>query len=833
MRTRIISLLLITGITFTCAAYAQQRERVEVENEGLWQAREEAIAARRQNPNDPLFNTALARLGALTETRSRQITSLPPQIAALLPSASWQNIGPAPTLAGQTPTSSPRFPSPVSGRTNVIAFDTIDNAIYIGAAQGGVWRSFNRGATWSPLTDSLGALAIGAIAVDPTVHSPNQGTVYVGTGEANGSADSYAGTGMYKSFDSGRTWAGPFGSSSFLGRAISSVVIDRTNTNIVLVGTQAGAASPVPALATATPFRGIYRSIDGGLTYTLVTTAATQTPISKIIQDPIVATTFWAAAWYTGLAPTTAGGLLKSIDSGVTWTQVAGTGGLPAQGSTLGRSWITAAAAAADTQSTLYWATSQTNTSPIPAGKIFKSIDGGTNWTELTAGQGFCQGQCFYDMPIYAEPGDPTILYTGGAGASGAALPTALMRSNNGGTSFTDIVRSADSTTAMHADVHNIVTWPGIPNEVYVVNDGGVWSSTDRGTNWKNLNDGLATLQFSGCDVDTTAPNRFYGGTQDNGTMGSENGSRKWQHLDFGDGGNTAINQANPNELIHTYFNQTNNLIGAGFTRAGFATTQGFYNGSFAAATNGNGIALTDRVQFYAPILLDRSNRTTFYFGTNKLYRANDFFNAASTAGGVGIFTALGLNQDLAPTTGSLTAIETVANGTSNANIIFTGSNIGRMFKSSDGGATAFTEIDVGGSPLFISDILVDPRNTNVVYASRAGFRGMPGKNVRKSLDGGSTWADAAIGLPDIPVQALTFDPYDSNRVWVGTDVGMFVTVDGGANWVPFNDGMPNVAVFDLKTNPNNGTILACTHGRSAFRLQLVDDNLLFANGFE
>lgn len=790
-------------------------------------AREEYFAGRRASV-DKDANVALLRLSAL-ETRQQLERSISggPTIPA------WSAFGPAPINGGQTPTSTPRFPSDVSGRTVALAFDPVNEHVYIGAAQGGIWRSTNNGATWTPLSDTLASTAVGAIAVVPPATAGNPATIYLGTGESSGSCDSYAGVGLYKSVDGGATWTGPISSAEFANRAIASIAVDRTDPNRVLLTTSSGIFGNSCVSAPTLPARGVFLSTNGGTTWTKQTAANRR--FAVILQDPIVATTWWAGGRTSSgsIEPTAEGGLVKSVDNGVTWTQVAGTGGLPALSTAWGRTWLTATSDPDfPGQSILYIGTALTT--GTTQGSVFKSVDSGATWTEVVAARGYCSGQCSYDNPVWVEPGEEQIFYTGGAGASTVgALPSSFMRTNNGGTSFADKVRSSDATTALHADVHFIATWPGQPNRLWVTNDGGVWRSDDRGDNWVNVNSNLQTTQFSACDLHPFDAGVVYAGSQDNGTEGRI-GTNNWKHLDFGDGGYALIDQQNPNNLVHTYFNQSNNLIGAGFTNDGFNATMGMYLGSFAP---GNGIALSDRVQFYAPIHLDRGNRQTLYFGTNRLWKAQNFF----VTGGTGNeFSALNAAQDLTGGTigssagASLTAIETFANPTpgGDAAIIFTGASNGVVFRSIDGGSN-WTQVDVGGSAIFVSDIRIDPSNSNVIYQSRSGFAASAGLNVRKSTDGGNTWAPAATGLPNVPVNALTFDPSTDGRLWAGTDVGTFYTEDGGANWVPHNTGIPNTAVFDLDANPATGMLVACTHGRGAFSIQLPLGPSIFRDGFE
>ena len=154
------------------------------------------------------------------------------------------------------------------------------------------------------------------------------------------------------------------------------------------------------------------------------------------------------------------------------------------------------------------------------------------------------------------------------------------------------------------------------------------------------------------------------------------------------------------------------------------------------------------------------------------------------------------------------------------------------MFRSSDGGVS-FSEVDAVPAliPQFVTSITIDERDPNVVYQTRAGFSGgFPTHGVRKSSDGGATWADASNGLPDIPVNVLVTDPLFANTLWVGTDAGVFVSTDAGATWNPYNTGLPNVPVFDLKTSRSPAQVVAFTHGRGAFRLAY---DVIFVDGFD
>ena len=844
----IVVMTLATAIGASGALFAQgaktpataprlpERAFETVKEEANVSLRDAYYALRRQKVGGGEFNAAAARAAAMQEKATQRT-------AALRTGTVWTPLGPQPIQMGQTPQNGNNR-SDCSGRANVIAIDSGVAApfpVYLGTAQGGIWKTTDDGTTWSPITDFLGSLAVGSIAIDPTAHTSTTATIYLGTGEANGSGDSYAGVGIYKSTNSGATWSGPFGSAQFTGRTISSIAIDRNNPTILLATTASGIFGVGATQPAVLAPRGLYRSTDSGATWTCTTCGAgtDNNRYNNVVQDPVTATTWFAAGWQSALgAGTLNGGVIKSVDNGITWTQVAGgVSGLPAAAAAWARATITVAKAPADVLATYYVGNSFTNAGQNP-GRIYKSIDGGTTWVQLAAANGYCGGQCFYDQPVWAQPNDPMIVYHGGAGAVASAGITRsnVRRSTDGGTTFADIMISADASTAVHSDTHYILSDPVTPTTLWVASDGGVWRSPDRGTNWATKNANINTVQFTGVDLHPTTASFAYGGTQDNGTN-TGSGSFGWLHSDDGDGGFALIDQIDPNNVVHTYFNQSGSLMAATTSLLGVNSGPNDYTtivGACSAASCGvlvnNGIPLSDRVLFYAPLALDRGATDTFYYGTNKLYRSPNFFALAQTATPTTVFFfPLGTGatgQDLTSGTGAISAIETFAaqapaHGGTNAAIIYTGSNDGRVFRSTDTGAS-FTLVD---SPnLYVSDIVINPSNSMVVYSSLSGFSATAGLNVRKSIDGGTTWLPSGAGIPNIPVNALAIDPTDNNRIWAGTDVGVYVSFNAGGNWAPYGTGLPNVAVMDMKAvaipaGSPSGQIVIATHGRGMWKL--------------
>ena len=461
-------------------------------------ARTEYFDQRRRHPEDPDFDASAARIEAVA---ARNVQASASAVALPNTGTAWINIGPAPILNAQTPQDFAQ-PSPTSGRTTDIAIDPVDFRIYVGAAQGGLWRSDDNGANWTPLTDTLQSLASGAVTIDPS----DRNIIYYGTGEGNLSGDSYAGVGIYKSTDRGNSWSAPLGSAEFRGRSVTSIVVDRTNSNVVLAGSTSGIFGVGAVVGPGTlPQRGIFKSTDGGTTWTKRTNPAGMVAdirASILLQDPLVAT-----RWYAAMSnlDTANGGIWLSTDNGDTWTSINGVGGaptlaVPALG--LDRYWLTGTFNTGDAQSTIYLGTGHNNASTARGGRIYKSTDSGATWTQQAAANDYCMGQCFYDMPVWVEPGAKDNLYHGGAGAvdTTATAKANVRRSTDGGATFVDIMRcvapcvaNGGVPTAVHSDTHALMTQPGAGNVLWVSGDGGVWRSTDRGTTWQNRNTNLAT----------------------------------------------------------------------------------------------------------------------------------------------------------------------------------------------------------------------------------------------------------------------------------------------------------------------------------------------------
>ncbi|HET9839147.1 MAG TPA: Ig-like domain repeat protein [Candidatus Angelobacter sp.] len=729
-----------------------------------------------------------------------------------LAAPSWTPLGPAPIPNGQTTA----VQVPVSGRVTAIVVDpTTTQTVYVGTAQGGVYRSTDGGASWTALLDSAQSLAIGALALDP--QNPN--TLFVGTGEGNLSGDSFFGVGLYivtNASTATPTVSGPFNSDGlgdvFTGRAITKIIVNPADSNKILVSTASGASGLSADAFGTLPTRGVYLSTNALVgtppTFSRVTiqTGNINRTVTDMVMDPGNASKI--LVWVFGLNAANDGGLYVSTAGDpwantATWTQT-----ITRQG--FGKLAVNRSGAPAAT--TFLIAQDETVTCGInnTQGTLRTSADGITWSAQLTAANGFCGGQCFYDMVPAFDPGTAATIYIGGS--SDGACSRVLAKSTNGGTSFSSIDGS------LHADFHALAFAPSNPSVIYSGNDGGVFRSADSGATWSSINTaGFNATQFVSLSLHPTDGNFTIGGTQDNGTEFMKPDGT-WTRADFGDGGYSAIDQSATDttnvNMYHTYFNSSGGLIGFARTLPATATDNGW---TFLGCNgvNGNGITCADAVLFYAPLALGPGTPNTVYFGTDHLYRSiNQGTNNTAAS------------QVFAPAVPTAVPVSAIGVSPQDDNVRLVGLANGKVFATT-AGANPMTDITGPSLPgKFVARAVIDPNNKSTAYLTFDGYGtpAAPVAHVWKTTNLANepptaTWSSAANGLPDVPVNAFAVDPFNPAYLYAGTDIGVFSSIDGGANWAAYGTGLPRVAVFDLNIQKSSHKIRIGTHGRGAWEI--------------
>lgn len=745
-------------------------------------------------------------------------------------SSFWTAIGPWPIPNGQTTS----FASSVTGRVSaIVVHPTNPNTVYVGTAQGGVWRSLDGGASWVPIFDSAASLAIGSLALAPT----NPSILYVGTGEANLSADSYFGVGLYRidSADTAPVLNGPFnpvpttdviGAHTFTGRSISQILVDPADPATIFCSVSSGigglGAEAYGASPPITALRGIYRSTNATsgspsfakLTVTISSSIAPDVTgnliVTDMAYDPTDATANTIVCWVYGTNAALNGGIYRTTTAkgAATFTQqfnttVSNVRGAFAVNRVAGVTtmYVTTGEAATGTGCT------------SGSGVLRRSVDGGVTWSaKLAGGGGFCGGQCFYDLPVAVSPADANVVLIGGAG--NGTCSRVYARSTDGAATFTG---AGVADVGMHADAHAIVFAPSDPNIVYEGNDGGIWKSVNGGASFTSLNVfPLSATQFQSIDVHPIDPNFSIGGTQDNGTNWYQPGGT-WNRADFGDGGFAVIDQNAPDNtnvtMYHTYYNQRSTLVGYGRV---FNTPSAFDGNWTLLGQNANGISLTENPNFYAPLVRGPGSPNTIYYGTDKLHRSTDN----------GTTNPIVSQSPIAVQSGTIGfPISTIAIAPTNDNVRLVGINNFTIWGTTTGSSTLVNMTGVGLPARYIARITIDPTDPNVAYVCFGGFNIPAGQHVWKTtnlMTGTPTWVASGTGLPDVPANAFAIDPVSPNRVFVGTDVGVYESSDGGGTWSPYTTGMPVVAVFDMKLQATARILRVATHGRGMFE-RLID----------
>ncbi len=821
----------------------------KVDKEAYMRARQDNISLIRGVDLNGKFDPSL-RVKAIRQLELQAAANAP-----VITTAAWTQIGPAPIPNGQTQTTT----TAVSGRVTVVEIDpTNSSRLYVGTAQGGVYRSLDGGTTWAAIFDGAQSLAIGALALVPT----DPTTLYVGTGEANGSCDSFAGVGLYR-IDTVTTTpvlvgpinpvrnyndagGNPQSVPAFNGRSISKILVNPTDPGSLLVGTAGGVIgigcdSPLGGAVPPLSTRGLYRlaNADGdpaGVTVEKIPVATTAVAggcfdlpctanrsVNDMVYDP--ADTNILTLWLNGINVSGDGGIWRSTNAqsaSPTFTQVFTT---TATSTSNGRGVFAIYKQGAN-PTVIYEGSGEASTggtlcnSSANQGALRRSTDGGATWSaKLPGGGGFCGGQCFYNLGLAVVPGATTAtdtVYVAG-NVQSANCAKLLGKSLDGAATV-----FANLDNGLHADTHVVKIDPNNSSVIYHGNDGGIYKSTNAAASWTSLNNtGFHATQFQ--SIATHPTDQFYtiGGTQDNGTEFLQP-TNIWTRADAGDGGFAMIDQNAVNTtnvtMYHTYFNQAGTQIG--YARATTAGGAWSFLGCSGSGTT-RGISCTNTVNFYAPTALGPGSPNVVYLGTDRLYRSTDTGNNNTIVSQAPLVSGVPISSIAISPLSDLVRV--------------VGLNDGSLFYTTTGSST-LTNLDPSNMipNKYVGRIKVDPNNSNTVYIALAGYTGATtpdNSHVWKVTNLSTTPVITAINgsgpdaLPDVPVNGFVVDPVNSNVLYAGTDIGVYRSTDAGANWMPFGTGLPIVAVFDMEIAQKGTTseiLRIATHGRGMWEISLA-----------
>ena len=773
----------------------------------------------------------------------------------------WLQLGPTCIPSGQTDTYDRVL---VSGRiTSILVHPTNPDIIYVGAAQGGVWKTKDGGRNWKATSDDAVSLAIGALAMDP--EDPD--VLYAGTGEGNLMASdptSYYGCGLLKTIDGGVNWKLiPAGDENF------DIPVGGANFDNPFKGTRffkiAITISPYDAdtkyIFVATSI-GVYRSKDEGSTWTKIDLLkADTTAASDIVIDPNNNELVYAAFWGKGIYK-----LENAYSEKPEWMQLKIIDSEIPKGSNFpaspGRIVLDVYSKSKTILEKTYIYVLAIN---FDSSKyyFYKSENGGRNWTSIDLSTTDTQIRSLgkggnYNLMIAVDRIDPNIVYLGA---------TPLLKAIQNPTS--NKWRIIDIGKNIHVDNHAFAFHPTDDNIIFSGNDGGIYKSKDGGATWDDsLNEGLCITQFVAIDQHPNSDAVMIGGTQDNGTLQFRNNSVFYLCAE-GDGGYCAIDQEDPETVYHTYYGCTPCRSDAGGEFGEYEN-----GGSWIMLAEDGGKVKKERPSdpiqhfkytgdgrlFYPPFVVDQKNSRNLAIGTKGIYiyeqpEANfDYETKALDDKWKNVFKipSQATADQLQLEDGEFSAINYV-----NSNLIYAGTTTGKVFvikKSSDGWISTkinpevkdgnsikyWPNSDNSGNTLPINDITTFPEddtkitvafggtrtseapianlwrgqisnNGIVEWRHVSGYSGNPPIWRRQITDNGIIeWShisgyseipsNASIPtLPTIAVNVIVIEPDKPNTMYIGTDVGVFQTQDDGKNWHKFGKGLPNCSVEDMR----------------------------------
>ncbi|MEM7165801.1 MAG: hypothetical protein AAF581_10075 [Planctomycetota bacterium] len=686
-------------------------------------------------------------------------------------------------------------PATMSGRIAAIDVVLADpSVIYVGAATGGVWKSTNAGVSWKPLFDREEVHAVGAVTVDQS----RPEIVWVGTGEGNPRNSASVGDGIYRSADGGKKWQ-----RMGLRRTerIHRILIDPTAPDTVFaaaMGTTWGENAE----------RGVYRTKDAGKSWEHVLVVDERTGCCDLVMDPTNPQKLFAAMWDHRREPFhfrsggPGSGIYVTRDGGDSWQRLDDSNGLPS--GDLGRVGL----AIAPSNPLIVYAYIEARDNAV-----YRSNDGGQQWKKVSSGDNV-GNRPFYYADIRVDPKDPDRVYS---------LWSIVSVSDDGAKSFKVLIPYRD----IHPDHHELWIHPERPEFMINGNDGGIAISQDRGRSWRYITN-LPLAQFYHIRYDLERPYNVYGGLQDNGSWRGpssvwENGgirNHHWQEVCFGDGFDTVPDPRDPMQ--------------------GFAMSQEGYLVRWNARTGERkmirpvgpeGTKL--RFNWNAAIALHPADPDTVYFGSQFVHRSRDGGDSWEIISG-DLTTnnpewqkqdeSGGLTLDV---TGAenYTSLVTIAVSEINHDLIWAGSDDGRIHVSRDAGASwTSVEGNLSGAPehTWVAQIVPSLHEEGTAFAVLDDHRRANWDSyLYRTTDYGETWANLADETVSGYCLSMAEDPVDPQLLFVGTEFGLFFSTNGGEAWARFNHGVPHCSVKDLAIHPRDYDLIVATHGRAIF---IVDD---------
>jgi hypothetical protein len=672
-------------------------------------------------------------------------------------------------------------PNNVGGRSLSLAFHSQDTGtIFMGAASGGLWKSTTGGLganAWTRIETGYPSNAVSWISID----SANPNIMYIGTGENYGYQYSLNGVnirvtrGMYgigilKTTNGGTTWTKSLDWSYNNQRGVWRVIFNPRNRNVIYAATS----------------EGVWKTNNAGGNWSQILNY--QMAMDLEIHAADTSTVYVSIGNLSTDIPNANVGIYKSTNSGANWTKL--TGGLPATWS--GKATIEIYKG---NQNFIYASIANDITTYVG---YYSSTDAGASWTLKNTSLAISP-QGWYNNAHLVKSDNPSAILVGTIDAN---------KSTNGGTTFavksnwsawvTGATPPGDpespSSNFAHADHHEFFSNPLDPNKIYFITDGGLYRSNDFGETYYSCNGGYVTTQFYNGFVNSYQDSIWcLGGLQDNRSVFYQ-GTTAWYKTFVGDGMWCGVNSQNDNicytEYTYGDINKSNN--------------RGVSWSDISPPGAGN----QNNYCFAAPYLVCRSNSNVMYAAGTSVYK--------STTGGGGWVNSGALNGKALSIDASATSTDTVYVGV----IPPSAGQPATIYRSTNG--TTFTNISNTQLPSrYPTDLHVNPNNAADVYVTMGGFGS---GHVYRSSDAGVTWINISGNLPDVPHQSIVIDPLYPQNIYVGNDLGVYVSTNGGANWYEFRTGMPYALVFDLTIVYPSRNIRATTHGNGIYERDLIQN---------
>lgn len=780
---------------------------------------------------------------------------------SLLKDAKFRNIG----------------PTVMSGRVTDVEVNPQDpTEFYVAYASGGLWQTKNNGQSFTPIFDNEDVMTIGDIAVKWY----GSRVIWVGTGEVNSSRSSYAGNGVYKSSDNGKTW-------EYLGlpesHHIGKIQLHPTDPNTAWVAALGHLYSPNKE-------RGVYKTIDGGKTWKLTLSVDENTGAVEMDINPNNPNELYAAMWhrtrrgwsFTESGPTS--GIYKSTDGGNTWSLITAPGSGFAEGKKLGRIGLSVYAqnpnivfAVIDNYDTapdtsrrrqtgdtsiqlkdfktmtadqfLNMENSKLDTfmrkqrfpakytaavvkDMVRAGKIqpvalwdyfdagddgfsgsvkgcevYRSDDGGKTWKLINnkLPQAFST-YGYYFAKIYVSPMNADKI---------VVLGVSAWMSTDGGKSFKVI-----DGRNVHADHHALWFNPKKDSHMINGNDGGINITYDDGANWFKANT-PSVAQFYAITVDDAKPYNVYGGLQDNGSWYGPSNNR--ETVDWHDNGNYAFKSIGGGDGMQVQVDTRDNktvYTGSQFGAYARIDKTNVFQSRVSVRPQHELGDKPLRFNWQSPILLSKHNQDVFYFGTNRFHRSlNKGEQSVNMSGDL----TGGKREGNVP----FGTLVTMSESPLRFGLIYTGSDDGFVHVSKDGGyswSAIHTKLPKTVQGLYVSRVVASKYKESRVYVTLNGYRNDHFNAwVFVSDDYGTTWKQLFTDLPAEPVNVLREDPKNENLLYVGTDHGLYVSLDGGSSSMAWMSGLPRVAIHDIAIQERENEIVLGTHGRGIYIASLSE----------